>query len=195
MTEIARMKANLRSHRELLDRLDDHVDEVVACGRMLFEALRKGNKILICGNGGSAADSQHFAAEVVGRFSVDRQAFPAIALTTDSSILTAVGNDFGFEFVFRRQVEGLGAKDDVLVAISTSGNSPNVLHAVRAASDGLIKTVALTGKTGGELAQQCDRALVVPSDNTQEIQIAHIWTLHQWVELIELWYDIGHVES
>ena len=148
-------------------------------------AYRNGKKVLLMGNGGSAADAQHLAAELVGRFELRRKAFPAIALTTDSSILTAVSNDFGFEECFARQVEALAAKGDILIAISTSGKSANVLRALDAARRVGCYTAGLTGKTGGGLAARVDLLLAVPSEKTQRIQEAHSLIAHMYCGLVE----------
>jgi D-sedoheptulose 7-phosphate isomerase len=151
--------------------------------------LRAGGKILLCGNGGSASDSQHIAAELVGRFVADRTPLPAIALSTDTSALTAIANDYGYREVFARQVQALGRAGDCLIGISTSGNSDNVLAAVRTAKALGIRTIGLTGRGGGALAQECEIALVVPSDVTARIQEAHIFIGHILCEQIET--DLG----
>jgi D-sedoheptulose 7-phosphate isomerase len=146
-----------------------------------FAALVNNNKILACGNGGSAADAQHFVAELVGRFERDRLPLAGIALSTDSSIMTAVGNDYGFDHIFERQVMALGQPGDVLVAISTSGNSPNVLRSIEAAHDRDMTVIALTGKGGGKIGEQLyetDIHLCVPHDRTMRIQEVHIVLLH-----------------
>lgn len=149
-----------------------------AAAELCRAALAGGKRILLCGNGGSAADAQHAAAELTGRFRRDRPALAAIALTTDTSALTAIANDYGFEQVFARQVEALGRPGDVLVAISTSGHSPNVLAAVARAGALGMKTIALSGRDGGKLAALCDLALVVPAAETERVQEAHIFLLH-----------------
>ena len=151
----------------------------------LVECLRAGGKVLFCGNGGSAADAQHLAAELVGRFKMERRALPAMALGVNTSSLTAIGNDYGYEDVFARQVAAFGRASDVLVAISTSGRSPNVLRAVQVARDVGIVSVALTGAGGGELRLRCDVAVVVPSDDVARIQEAHITVGHIWCEIVE----------
>jgi phosphoheptose isomerase len=153
---------------------------------VITEAFLYGRKLLLCGNGGSAADCQHMAAELVSRFSkdLDRRALPAIALTTDTSFLTAFGNDCGFEGIFERQVEALGAPGDLLIGISTSGNSPNVIRAVEAARKRNMGTIALTGN-GGRLAAMAEIAIAVPSVNTQYIQEAHLAVEHILCELVE----------
>jgi D-sedoheptulose 7-phosphate isomerase len=159
---------------------------IAQVGVIIAGAFSAGGKLLLCGNGGSAADCQHMAAEFVSRLSrqFDRRALPALALTTDTSFLTALSNDYGFEGVFERQVEAFGNAGDVLIAISTSGNSPNVLRAVEAAKRKSIRTVALTGNSGG-LATLADVAISVPSTNTQYIQETHIAVEHVLCELVE----------
>jgi D-sedoheptulose 7-phosphate isomerase len=151
-------------------------DAIAEAAAAVAESVRGGGKVLICGNGGSAADSQHLAAELVCTLTLDRRrpAIPAVALTTDSSILTAVSNDFGFEGVFARQVEALGRTGDVLIGISTSGNSEDVLVAVEQARHQGIRTIALTGESGGKLAGLADLAVQVPSSETSHIQEAHL---------------------
>ena len=148
---------------------------------VMVGSLVGNGRILACGNGGSAADAQHFAAELVGRFEMERQGLAAIALTTDTSIMTAVANDYGFKAIFERQVRALGQPGDVLLAISTSGNSPNVIEAIQAAQDNDLRVVALTGKGGGqigEMLRDSDIHLCVPSDRTARIQEVHLLTLH-----------------
>ncbi len=148
---------------------------------VMVGSLVGNGRILACGNGGSAADAQHFAAELVGRFEMERQGRAAIALTTDTSIMTAVANDYGFKAIFERQVRALGQPGDVLLAISTSGNSPNVIEAIQAAQDNDLRVVALTGKGGGqigEMLRDSDIHLCVPSDRTARIQEVHLLTLH-----------------
>jgi D-sedoheptulose 7-phosphate isomerase len=173
-----------------LDQISEHIDsfqamkliapEVLRAAGELTAALESGKKILICGNGGSAADSQHFAAELVGRFETERVSYPAIALTTDSSTLTAIGNDYGFEKVFSRQVEGLGRIGDLLIAISTSGDSPNILEAVRKASAMGMRTIGLLGRSGGAIKDEVGCPVIVPHSRTARIQEAHGFILHFW---------------
>ena len=148
-------------------------------------ALRSGNKLLIIGNGGSAADAQHIAAEIVGRYKQDRPAYAAIALTTDTSALTAIANDYGFEQVFSRQVEGLGSRGDVLLALSTSGRSPNILAALRIARERGLVTVGFTGGKGEALGALCDHLLVAPCDDTPVIQQIHLAVAHGICDEIE----------
>ncbi len=160
-------------------------DRLAAAARLVADALGRGNKVMFCGNGGSAADSQHLAAELVGRYRRNRPGWPALALTVDTSALTAIGNDFGFEAVFSRQVEALGRPGDVLIAISTSGRSPNVLRAVETARALGLKTVGFAGRDGGPLAALVDVALVVPSDDTARVQECHITLGHILCDLVE----------
>jgi D-sedoheptulose 7-phosphate isomerase len=152
---------------------------------MSIAALRAGRKLLFCGNGGSAADAQHWAGELVSRFHYDRPGLPAIALTTDSSILTAIGNDYGYDRVFARQVEALGVSGDVLVAISTSGNSPNVIAAIEAARARGLATIGFTGEGGGRMAALCDVCIRIPSTSTPRIQEGHEVLGHALCALIE----------
>jgi D-sedoheptulose 7-phosphate isomerase len=153
--------------------------------QICLDCLESGHKIFLFGNGGSAADSQHIAAELVGKMALHRKALPAIALTTDTSNLTALSNDFGYEVVFQRQLEALGQSGDVAVGLSTSGRSPNVLAGIRKAREMGLKTIGLTGGDGGALKDLVDCAIVVPSHNTQRIQEAHITIAHILCELIE----------
>ena len=161
-------------------------DVVTSISHLIAETFRSGGKVLICGNGGSAADSQHFAAEFVSSFTkgLDRRALPALALTTDTSVLTAYSNDFGYEGVFARQVEAFGLAGDVLIVISTSGNSTNCIKAVEAARDLQLKTISFTGKAGA-LKEIANFNLSVPSNNTQHIQEAHLVAYHVIAELVE----------
>ena len=152
---------------------------------VISAALRSGNKLLIIGNGGSAADAQHIAAEIVGRYKQDRPGYAAIALTTDTSALTSIANDYGFEQVFAHQVEGLGKRGDVLLALSTSGKSPNILAALRLARERGLVTVGLTGTKGENLRALCDHLLVAPSDDTPVIQQIHLAVGHAICDEIE----------
>ncbi|MHB1350143.1 MAG: D-sedoheptulose-7-phosphate isomerase [Desulfobulbaceae bacterium] len=163
-------------------------DRLVQLVEWTIETFRSGGKLLIFGNGGSAADAQHMAAEFVNRFKISRRPLPAIALTTDSSVLTSIGNDFGYDLVFAKQIEALGKPGDLVLAISTSGNSPNVVKAVEAAREMGIRTAALTGGTdrpGGALGPLVDLLLNVPADSTPHIQEAHLWAEHMVCELVE----------
>ncbi len=164
--------------RELQPLLEQAAQRMVA-------ALESGNKVLWCGNGGSAADSQHLAAELIGRFRRERKALPSIALSTNTSILTALGNDYGYDLVFQRQVEALGSKGDVLVGISTSGNSPNVCAALEQARAMGVFTVAMTGADGGRCAELAELPLRMPSRETPRIQEAHILCGHMICDYVE----------
>jgi len=160
-------------------------ENIVDAAALIAQCLRSGGKLLFFGNGGSAADAQHLAAEFVGRFRIERQALPAIALTTDSSILTAVGNDYGFEQIFTRQVQALGRPGDVAIGISTSGNSANVISAIKQAAQQDLKTIGLAGKDGGSLAKAVDVSIVVASANVARVQECHITIGHILCELAE----------
>jgi len=153
--------------------------------RVCVAAYRRGNKTLLAGNGGSAADAQHIAAELVGRYGFDRPSIPSLALTTDTSNLTAIGNDYGYDRVFSRQLEGMGVQGDVFIGISTSGNSANVINAFESAKAKGITTVALVGRDGGDMARMADIALIVPSDATPRIQESHIMIGHILCDIIE----------
>ncbi len=161
------------------------LDEARKIADVIAASLRGGNKLLIAGNGGSAADAQHIAAEIVGRYKQDRPAYAAIALTTDTSALTAIGNDYGFEQVFARQVEGLGRRGDVLLALTTSGRSPNILSGLKTARQHGLVTVGFTGAKGTTLAASCDHLLVAPSEDTAVIQQIHMAFAHGICEVIE----------
>ncbi|MFC1645622.1 SIS domain-containing protein [Candidatus Omnitrophota bacterium] len=165
--------------------ISDSVSDIKAIIDLCIKTLKSGAKIIFCGNGGSAADSQHLAAEFVVRFKKSRKSLPAIALTTNTSILTAIGNDLGFEMVFARQIESLANKNDVLFLISTSGESKNMIEAVKKAKEVGVSTIAFTGEGGKEFAKSCDFSFVAPSNNTARIQEAHICVGHVICELIE----------
>ncbi len=153
--------------------------------QVIVSGLRSGHKLLLIGNGGSAADAQHIAAEIVGRYKKERPAFPAIALTTDTSALTAIANDYGFERVFARQVEGLGRRGDILLALSTSGRSPNILAALRVAHEHGLITIGFTGTKGAAMGVACDHLLVAPSDDTPVIQQIHLAVAHGICDEVE----------
>ncbi len=175
----------LASHIALARRVGDEMrGEVASAARVLADAIRSGHKVLVCGNGGSAADAQHFAAELVGRFGRDGTPLPAIALTVDTSILTAIGNDRSFDDVFAVQVEAIGENGDALVAITTSGRSPNVLAAVESARDRGMAVVALSGEGGRATLGDAEAALCVPSGDTQRIQEMHSMLLHVVGEIV-----------
>jgi len=185
----------LKAHNDTVNMISEHIiDEIVDFARLLINALSDGNKVLVMGNGGSAADAQHFAAELVGRFLMERRALPAIALTTDTSILTAVGNDYGFEDIFKRQVEALAAPGDILLGLSTSGKSTNIIKAFAAGKDIGMRTVGLLGRDGGEVGAMVDLSLIVPSFETPRIQEAQLVVIHILCDLVEkgLFGNTGH---
>ena len=167
------------------ERMAANVESVVAVADAITKSLKQGGSVLVFGNGGSAADAQHFAAELVGRYEKERKGWPAVALTTDTSALTAIGNDYGFERVFARQIEALGRRGDLLVAMTTSGRSPNVLEAVRAARARGLAVIGMTGGGGAAFARRCDAALVVPSRETARIQEVHLLVGHILCERAE----------
>lgn len=181
-----KLASSFRAGSDLREKvLRECSDSIVRAAELIATSLQKGGKIFFCGNGGSAADAQHLAAELVGRFVKERRALPGIALTTDTSILTSVGNDYGFEQVFVRQVEALGRTGDVLVAISTSGNSPNVEYAAHAARKLGIQSIGLLGRDGGSIAKTVDLPIIIQSTVTARVQECHITIGHVICELIE----------
>ena len=165
--------------------LADNKDKIITAVKIVTSAFKKGRKIILFGNGGSAADSQHIAAEFIGRFQKERKALPAIALTTDTSILTALSNDYGLDIIFSRQIEGLAQKGDIVIGISTSGNSRNVIEGIKKAKRLGLKTISLTGCHGGKCAKLTDISLIVPSQKTARIQESHICIAHAICELVE----------
>jgi D-sedoheptulose 7-phosphate isomerase len=165
--------------------LQGNCDQIVQAVKLILKCLQAGGKIILFGNGGSAADSQHVAAEFIGRFQKERRSIPAIALTTDTSILTALSNDYSFDIIFSRQIEGLGSKKDVAVGFSTSGNSKNVIEGLKAAKKIGMKTISLTGNSGGKVASLTDVSLIVPSTHTARIQESHSCMAHAICELVE----------
>ncbi len=178
--------ASLEQHRKVFeDVIATMAPSIAECGDLILDTVRASRKILICGNGGSAADAQHLAAEFVGRYETERRALPAIALTTDTSALTALANDYSFERIFARQVEALAVEGDLLIAISTSGNSPNVLAAVMEARKRKCRVLGMTGSKGKKLASLSDACLIVPSERTARIQEVHITVGHIWCELVD----------
>jgi len=179
-----RIQRSIEIKRALLS--DAHFEDMVAQAALqIVKALCSGGKVIFCGNGGSAADAQHLAAEFTGRYLKERSALPALALHANTSALTAIGNDYGFDRVFARQMEGLGKEGDVAVGISTSGNSPNVLRALEVAKSKSIYTVALTGASGGKMKEVADCTICVPSEETPRIQECHILTGHIICEIAE----------
>jgi D-sedoheptulose 7-phosphate isomerase len=178
-----------RSHLDVAERAAAQLGPLIATASdLLVTKLAEGGKLLVFGNGGSAADSQHIAAELAGRYQTDRPGLPAIALTTDTSALTAIANDHGYSKVFARQVEALANPADLVLAISTSGNSPNVLNGVEAARTAGCGVIGLTGRDGGALAAMCDVAIVVPAQLTSRIQEMHILIGHIFCGAVDQWY-------
>jgi D-sedoheptulose 7-phosphate isomerase len=183
---IADIASQLAAHRDVIARVERELSPQIAeMVTQLVETFTRGGKLLVMGNGGSAADAQHFVAEIVGRFKMERRGLPAIALSTDTSILTAIGNDYGFDKVFRRQVEALAAPGDLVVGISTSGNSPNVQQALELAREMGCRTVGLLGKDGGSIKNVCDLSLIVPTNDTPRVQEGHITIIHIVCDLLE----------
>ena len=185
----------IADHLEVIHQIQKQQHVLESIGRAMSSVLRSGGKILWCGNGGSAADSQHLAAEIVGRFRRERRGLPSIALTTDTSILTAIANDYGYESVFARQVEALGNPGDLLVGISTSGNSQNVVAALTCARTKGLGTVAFTGAGGGKMGTVCDHLLAVESRDTARIQEAQILAGHMLCDWVELDWVQAHAQS
>jgi D-sedoheptulose 7-phosphate isomerase len=186
------VEASIATKRDLLHSAV-LVSIVAKVSEILIKALRQGNKVLLFGNGGSAADAQHIAAEFVGRFAFDRPALPALALSVNTSCVTAIGNDYGFDQVFSRQIEAIAHPGDVAIGITTSGNSPNVLRAATAARKIGLQTVGLTGRSGGKLKECVDLCVCVPSDETPRIQECHILVGHIISELVE--YELFHEQG
>jgi len=171
-------KQAIYENEELLNKIEE-------VSKLCVELYRGTNKTILAGNGGSAADAQHIAAELVGRYGFDRPSIPSLALTTDTSNLTAIGNDYGYDKVFSRQLEGMGQRGDIFIGISTSGNSKNIINAFNIAKEKSITTIALVGKDGGEMARVADYSLIVPSDSTPRIQESHILIGHILCDIIE----------
>lgn len=176
---------SINQHKDSLKNLESNVEVIKKIASIFIESLEQGGKIIFIGNGGSAADSQHFAAELIGRFKENRHSLAALALTTDTSIITAVGNDFGFDEIFSRQVEGLAGRKDVLVGISTSGNSKNVIKAIEKAKSMKLKTVGMLGSEKGILSSIVDVPFIVPSVATPRIQEIHSLAGHIICEIVE----------
>ncbi len=186
--KVALIQKEIQESIELKNRVKEELSEkIVEAAHALAECIKNGGKLLLCGNGGSAADAQHLAGELVVRLSSDytRSALPAITLSSNDYVLTACANDFGFEQVFSRQIEALGKPEDVLLCISTSGNSPNLITAANKAKEKKMKTVGLLGRDGGKLKELSDLSIVVPSKNTPRIQEIHIFICHILCELVE----------
>ncbi len=184
------IKNELNSHKETLEKSIEQLIPVIAlASQICIETLRNGNKILICGNGGSASDAQHISAELTGRYKTQRKGLSAIALTTDTSALTAIGNDFGFEQIFSRQVEALANIGDLLIGISTSGNSQNIINALKVAKEMECKVLGFSGRDGGLMNEICDINVIVPSSDTPRIQEMHILIAHILCQAIDNEFD------
>jgi D-sedoheptulose 7-phosphate isomerase len=179
------LKREHAAHMAMFNALEPLFPLISEVGIAMQNCINNGGKILLMGNGGSAADSQHIAAEIVGRFKKERKGLPAIALTTDTSILTSVGNDYGYDYIFARQIEALCTPQDLVIGITTSGNSANVVSAIEAANAIGATTVGLTGGSGGKLLKLCDFNLIMPSSVTARIQEAHIFVGHSLCEILE----------
>ena len=178
--------SSLKQHLEVFRLVLEHQMPVInECAEIIYETLSDGKKILLCGNGGSAADAQHLAAEFVGRYETERRAFPAMALTTDTSAMTALANDYNFDRIFARQIEALATVGDCLIAISTSGSSPNIIEAVMKARSLGCRVIGMTGSKGKKLASLCDACIMIPSERTSRIQEAHITIGHIWCEIFD----------
>ena len=179
------IQSHIKKHIEIVHGLVQDMPDIEGAAAVSIEALRKGNKILVAGNGGSAADAHHFAAELVGRFKKERRALPVLALDTNLSAVTAISNDYAFDKVFARQIEALARPGDVFVGISTSGNSQNILEAAKTARNSGCKVVGLTGKTGGKMGELCDFLINIPSEETPRIQEMHALVIHILSDVIE----------
>lgn len=178
---------HLKAHKDALVELSESTGTVEQVGKKIISTFERGNKLLIAGNGGSASDAQHFAAEIVGRFKAERTALPALALTTDTSILTAVGNDYGYENIFSRQVMALGDEGDLFIGISTSGRSANILDAFKACKQKRVSTICFTGNGNKEIDSLVDKTLRIKSNDTAIIQEMHITLIHMLCGLIDTW--------
>ncbi len=180
------IRRELEAHRETIEKsIEVMIPQIEKASKIAISTLQNGNKILLCGNGGSAADAQHIAAELTGRYKTERRGLAGIALTTDTSALTAIANDYGYDRVFDRQIEAIGREGDLVIGISTSGNSANIISAFKVARELGCKTIGLSGRDGGEMSAFCDLNLVVPSNDTPRIQEMHILIGHTLCQAID----------
>ncbi|CAD7287387.1 D-sedoheptulose 7-phosphate isomerase [Campylobacter suis] len=179
------IKAEILAHINTANKMSLLENDIKKACEIVVDTLKNGGKILICGNGGSAADAQHFAAELTGRYKTERLALPAIALTTDTSALTAIGNDYGYDMVFERQFRALAKKGDLLIGISTSGNSKNVINSLNVAKEFGVRTLGLSGRDGGNMNEICELNLVMPSSDTPRIQEMHILVIHTLCQAVD----------
>ena len=180
-----RIRKDLSELQDLLKNFVTSLDDINAIGEVIYKALSTGGKLFACGNGGSATDAMHLCEELVGRYKDNRKALPAICLNADVGALTCIGNDFGYESIFSRQLEALGSSGDILVGFSTSGNSKNIHKVFELAKDLNIKTILVGGKDGGSCAKIANYQIIVPSKSTARIQEVHTFILHAWLEIIE----------
>lgn len=184
--------SEFQKHRQVLEESMRMLDPLIGqSGELIVNTLKAGKKVLLFGNGGSAGDAQHIAAELTGRYKTERRGLPAIALTTDTSALTAIGNDYGFDRIFDRQVEALGEEGDLLIGISTSGNSRNVLRALAYGKDHGMNTIGLSGRNGGDMRPLCDINIIIPSEDTARIQEMHILIGHILCGLVDQAFELG----
>ncbi|APT76070.1 phosphoheptose isomerase [Marinitoga sp. 1137] len=179
-----RIKQSVEIKNKILEN-EKLLKKIESASKIIIDAIKKGNKVIFCGNGGSAADAQHLAAELMGKFYLNRKPMPAISLTVNTSVLTAIGNDFGYDEVFVRQLEGIAKNGDIIVGISTSGNSKNIIKAFKYAKENNIKIIAFTGETGGKIKEYADILINIPSNDTPRIQESHITIGHIICEIVE----------
>jgi D-sedoheptulose 7-phosphate isomerase len=179
------LQKDYQALKDCLNALEPQLSLIESTGKLIVDRLKAGKTIFACGNGGSATDSMHLCEELVGRYRDNRRPLPAVSLNTDSSVLTCIGNDYGFDAIFSRQIEALGKEDDVLVGFSTSGNSENIALAFEKARSRGVTTILLSGKDGGKIKAIADHSIIIPSDNTARIQELHTFILHAWLELVE----------
>lgn len=186
------IKNHINEHEQIISLIDEKIqDEILSISQSLVKALKNKNTIFWCGNGGSSSDAQHLAAELIGRFNDDRKALRSISLTADSSVLTCISNDYNFENIYSRQVEALGNPGDILIGISTSGNSKNIINALDSAKRFGLETIGMLGKGGGEALKKCDKNIVIPSNTTARIQESHILIGHILCDLIETGLELN----
>ena len=183
------IKSELKLHNEVSLKMEELSSSIESIAKLAINSLKSGGKIILFGNGGSAADAQHIAAELIGRYKVSRKGLPAIALTTDTSALTAISNDFGYDYVFKRQLEALLNKNDLVIGISTSGNSNNVINALKYVKSMHAKVIGFSGFQGGKMNEICDINLVIPSNDTPRIQEMHILVGHTICHLIDIHFS------
>jgi len=182
---MSHIQKDYQALKDCIDALEPQLSVIESTGALIVDRLKGGKTIFACGNGGSATDSMHLCEELVGRYRDNRRPLPAVSLNTDSSVLTCIGNDYGFDAIFSRQIEALGEQDDILVGFSTSGNSENIVLAFEKASSRGVTTILLSGKDGGKIKAIADHSIIIPSDNTARIQELHTFILHAWLELVE----------